>query len=51
MRIRTLDYGIVPVAKNTVFVHDDIIGLVEADNGDSYLIKRAFSGSLVAIKI
>lgn len=47
--IRTLEYGIVPIAVNTTYVHNKVIDTVECCNGEFYTLHRAFSGSIVAV--
>ena len=49
--IRTINYEILPVARDATFMHSKVIDTIEMDNGDIYEIRQAFSGGLVAIKI
>jgi hypothetical protein len=49
--IHTLDYGILPIAKNTTFINNFIYGLVETCDNKFYEVRRAFSGSLVAVEV
>ena len=49
--IRTLDYGILPIAKNTDYISDFAVGTIEDCDGNFYEVRRADSGSLVAVKI
>jgi len=49
--IRTIEYGYLPIAKNTIFLHDRIYGLVETCDNKFYLVRRAFSGGLVVVEV
>jgi hypothetical protein len=48
--IRTLDYGMLPIAKDTTYINDECVGTVETCDGKFYEVRRAFSGSLVAVE-
>lgn len=50
MTIRTLNYGLVPVAVDTTYISDGIVDTVETCNGDFYTIRLTFTGSIVAVK-
>lgn len=49
--IRTLDYGVLPIANSTKYINDTIVDTVETCDGNIYAVKRAFSGGLVAVKL
>lgn len=49
--IRTLDYGNLPIATDTTFVGIECFGVVETCDGCVWEVRRAFSGSLVAVKV
>jgi hypothetical protein len=46
--IRTRDFGVLPIAKDTTYVNDECVGTVETCDGKFYEVRRAFSGALVA---
>ena len=48
--IRTLDYGMLPIAKDTTYIGDECHGTVETCDGKFYEVRRAFSGGLVAVE-
>ena len=48
--INTLDYGTLPIAKDTTYISDECLGTVETCDGKFYMVCRAFSGSLVAVE-
>lgn len=48
--IRTLDYGMLPVAADTTYISNEVLGTVETCDGRFYEVRRAFSGSLVAVE-
>lgn len=48
--INTLDYGTLPIAKDTTYISDECLGTVETCDGKFYVVFRAFSGSLVAVE-
>jgi hypothetical protein len=49
--IKTLNYGFLPVAKQLSYVSDVVFDIIETCNGNFYEVRRAYSGSLVAVKV
>lgn len=48
--IRTIDYGLLPIAVDTRYIYDEIIDTVETCDGSFYTVQKAFTGSIVAVK-
>jgi hypothetical protein len=48
--IRTLDYGVLPIAKDTTYISDECLGIIEMCDGKFYEVRRAFSGGLVGVE-
>ena len=49
--IRTIDYGEIPVISTSKYTRDNVLSVIEMDNGTFYEIKRSFGGEIVAIEI
>jgi hypothetical protein len=47
--INTIDYGMIPVAKDRKYLNNNVIGTVETCDGNFYTIHKAFSGAIVAL--
>ena len=48
--ITTLDYGILPIAKNRKWLLEDCLDVITTP-GASYEVRKTFNGALVALKI
>lgn len=50
MHIKTLDYGVIPVRYDKKYIFNEVIDLVEVDNGTFYEIRKNMNFELVAVK-
>lgn len=50
LKINTINYGHIPVAKNDKWRYTKIIDTIQLCNGMYYNIKQTFNGVIVAIK-
>jgi hypothetical protein len=47
--IRTIEFGMLPIAKDDQYVKNEVFGTVETCDGSFYVVRRSFSGGLVAV--
>ena len=49
--IDTLDYGVLPIAKNKTYLCDEFLDIIEDTNSVSYEIRKTLNGQLVALQV
>lgn len=49
MKLKTLDYGLLPIAYKRTWLCDDTLNYVEDNQGNYYEIKQTLDGVVVAL--